>query len=188
MVAALFGLEVFLITALIFLAVAMASSAFGDAPFVPTGNSSVRKIMEIVRVKPGEIFYDLGSGDGRLVRAAARAGARAYGFERVRLLALWGNLLPRLQGMGDRAVGRRGNFFAENFGDADIVFVYLFPEAMIRLEEKCRRELKPGARVISRAFTFPGWPPEAVFRFGKYNPPLYVYRKTATVAPEAFLS
>lgn len=188
MLAALFGFELILITALIFLAVAMFASLFGDAPFVPTGRKTVRAIMEIARVKPGEIFFDLGAGDGRLVRAAALAGATARGFERVGLLVSWANLLAKAQGLSGRATVSRGNIFEKNFGDADIIFIYLFPEAMAKLEEKCRRELKPGARILSRAFAFPGWPPAAVHRIGKYAPPIYEYGQSGEFASEAFLS
>src|SRR3989338_7482884 len=64
-----------------------------EAPFVPTGQRDLKKILEVARIVPGELVYDLGSGDGRVVRAAARRGARAVGIEQSWLLVWWSKLL-----------------------------------------------------------------------------------------------
>ena len=173
---------------LMLLAAAMLGSTFGDAPFVPTGRSSMRRIMRVAAIAPGEVFFDLGAGDGRFVRAAANAGATAYGFERVRILVLWSRFMIWLQRLSGKAFMRRQNIFDADLRAADVVYTYLFPNAMAKLEDKALRELKPGARIVSRAFRFPNWKPEAVHQLGKYSPPVYVYRKAVEVAQEAFLA
>lgn len=167
----------FTVAVLFVMAIAMLGSTFGDAPFVPTGRSSVRKIMKIADVSPGEVFFDLGAGDGRFVRAAASAGAMAYGFERVWLLTFFARCLIRLQKLSGRAFMRHESLFHADLHSADVVYTYLFPQAMAKLEAKALRELKPGARIVSRAFRFPNWQPSAVHRLGKYDPPVYVYIK-----------
>lgn len=180
--------DLFAVVLLLAMAMALLGSTFGDAPFVPTGRSSMRKIMKIADVSPGEVFYDLGAGDGRFVRAAASVGATAYGFERVGLLILWSRALIRLRGLSGKAFMRRENMFDADFTRADVIYTYLFPQAMVKLETKAWRELKLGARIVSRAFRFPNWKPEAVHHLGKYAPPVYVYRKTAEVAKAMILA
>ena len=70
-------------------AIALLGSMRAEAPFVPTGRRDMHRILEAARIVPGETMYDLGSGDGRFVRAASRLGARAVGFEQSRILVWW---------------------------------------------------------------------------------------------------
>ncbi len=150
---------------------------FTQAPFVPTRRRDLQKILEIARIKHGEIFYDLGSGDGRLVRAAARSGAKAFGFERAWPLVLWSRFLIFIFGLRGQASIVRANFLKINLSQADVIFCYLMPKGMDRLKPKLETELKPGARVFSRTFAVPGWLPMAVHCFGKYASPVYEYKR-----------
>lgn len=86
----------------IVLAVALLGSLRAEAPFVPTGRRDMRLILEAAKIMPGETVYDLGSGDGRVVREAARLGARAVGFEQSRILILWSRFLNTM----DRVTAR----------------------------------------------------------------------------------
>lgn len=181
----------FLVTLLLFACSSILRSVWFDAPFVPTGRRDLRSILELANIKPGEIVYDLGSGDGRLVRAAARQGARAIGVEKLWILALWSRLAwwicTRCRALSAPVLGNGGgngdgtaifksiNFYKQDIRDADVVFCYLLPKAMENLKEKFEKELRPGARVISRAFSIHGWQPTRTLRFRKHSPLVYFY-------------
>lgn len=81
-----------IIAALAACAIALLGSLRAEAPFVPTGKRDMRLMLAAAKIMPGEIVYDLGSGDGRFVRAAARQGARAVGFEQSRILVWWSRM------------------------------------------------------------------------------------------------
>ncbi len=137
-------------------------SAYGviaGAPYVPTKDYKIKIMMEMAAIQPGEMVYDLGSGDGRLVRLAARAGADAHGFEINPLLNLWGLLLNWGSGTGGRAHLHWRNLYSVDWSKPDVVFIYLFPRPMALLEKRLRARLKRGARVVVSAFPFPTWQP-----------------------------
>lgn len=139
------------------------------APWVPTRQASLASFQRLARLQPGERFYDFGCGDGRLVRLAAHAGARATGFE----LSLLPYVLAKIR------VGRRGDvrfrdFWKQDCSDADCVYAFLVPDQYPKLKEKCERELRPGARICLYVWPMEGWEPTAVETIPSY-PPLYQY-------------
>ena len=149
-----------------------------EAPYVPTGRRDLRKILEAAQIKPGEVFYDLGRGDGRAVRAAARLGARAIGFEQSSILVLWSRVIVWLQPRTPHhPVFVRGDYLKENLSPANVIFCYLMPKAMEHLKEKFAHDLKPGTRIVSRAFKIPGWTPQARLQVSRRTPPVYAYIK-----------
>jgi len=157
---------------------AMLSGLFSGAPFIPTGRQDIARIFVQIMVRPGEVFYELGSGDGRVVRAAARAEARAIGIEQSGVLIWWSRLLTRGVGVPSGHLAARfihASFFKVDLSAADTVFCYLLPTLMERLKSKLERELKPGARVISYAFKMPGWTPVQRLSLSRRNLPAYVY-------------
>jgi len=125
------------------------------APFVPTTANTSKEMLRLARLRKGMIVYDLGSGDGRLLLAAARYGARATGFEINPFLVLWSK--GRALVSRDRSLVTVcwKNFWNSDFSDADVVFVYLLPWRMEKLEKLLRHQLKPGALVVSNSFVFP---------------------------------
>jgi len=126
------------------------------APWVPTPMRVVHKMLALAGVGPGDLVYDLGCGDGRLIIAAARHhGARAVGIEIHPLRVLWCRALIALLGLGDRVRVIRGDLFTEDLRDADVVFCYLLQRTNNKLETKLWRELAPSTRIVSRRFTFP---------------------------------
>ena len=175
-----------IIAVLLALGITVVRTAWFDAPFVPSGNCTLKNIFDAVGIRSGEVFYDLGSGDGRVVREAARRGARAIGIERSLMLVMWARLCAEVRPLRSRSERSdlliskpqfiRGNFFTRDLSRADIIFCYLMPSAMAKLKEKFERELKPGARVVSRAFKIPGWTPIERLQFGKRGMPIYVYK------------
>jgi cyclopropane fatty-acyl-phospholipid synthase-like methyltransferase len=116
------------------------------------------------QIKSGELLYDLGCGDGRLIILAAKeAGARATGIElREDLIERARTEIKRLN-LEDKVSVIRGNFFDVAITDADVVTLYLTSSANERLRPKLEAELKSGARVISHDFKVPGWKPSAVY-------------------------
>lgn len=131
-------------------------SFISGGPFVPSKKRNVKIMIEVAGLKAGERVVDLGSGDGRLVFAAAATGAKAVGYEVSWPAWAWSRLL--------QIVGRKGgelcrsNAFKVSLKDADVVFCYLFPDTMKKLKPKLEQELPSGARVISNRFPIPGWP------------------------------
>jgi cyclopropane fatty-acyl-phospholipid synthase-like methyltransferase len=125
----------------------------GAAPLVPTPASRVRKMMEFAELKPGQIAYDLGCGDGRIVFAAAGRGARAIGYE----YSVLAYFLAKLRSLSHRGASiRYGNFWRKDLRDADVIFCYLLTQTMPAFHERIWASLKPGARVVSHTFRLPG--------------------------------
>ena len=126
------------------------------APWVPTSMKTVRRMLTMAEVGPGDPVYDLGCGDGRtIVTAARRYGARAVGIEIDPLRYLWCQMLITVLGLRDRVQLVYGDFFNEDLSDADVVTCYLLQSTNEKLEGKLRQELSPGTRVVSNTFTFP---------------------------------
>jgi precorrin-6B methylase 2 len=112
-------------------------------------------MLELAQPKRGEVLYDLGSGDGRvLIEVAKEYGVRAIGIEINPILVLISKRKVKKAGLEKTVKIHWGNFFNQNLSDANIIVVYLSKSANRKLEEKFLRELKPGARIVSEAFTF----------------------------------
>ncbi len=134
------------------------SVLFG-APFVPTDIRNVEEMIRVSGLKPGEYLVDLGSGDGRILIAAARAGARAEGWEISPFLWLWSLWRINRAGVGGKVRAHLGSYWNERFDRADVVTLFLINTQMKRMEKKLRAELPAGSRVVSYAFKFPTWKP-----------------------------
>lgn len=150
---------IFLIVFIILISAAY--GAISAAPWVPTRQRDVVRMVGLAQIKPGEVVYDLGCGDGRLVFAAARAGAKATGIEIFVLPYLWAKVKSFFV---PGASVRFGDFFRHNLSDADVVFVFLMSESYPRLERKLAAELKPGVRVITSCWPLQRWNPLAATR------------------------
>jgi SAM-dependent methyltransferase len=132
---------------------------FVGAPWVPTRKEVVTKMLQMSELKPGEVLYDLGSGDGRLVIAAARDfGAKSVGIEIDPFRVFYSRLKITQYHLGDKARIIRTNFFNVDLHDADVVVTFLLQETNDRLQKKLEAELtKPNSRVVSLVFQFKGW-------------------------------
>lgn len=147
-----------------------------DALWQPTDRVTARRILVLAETKEGECVFDLGCGDGRIVVAAARDfGARAVGYEVDPFRALWGKTWIRLARLEDRARVVMGDMCRADLAEADVVVLFLSAKANARLEAKLRRELKPGARVVSYFHPMAGWRPREI-GLSLGNHPLYLYR------------
>jgi 16S rRNA A1518/A1519 N6-dimethyltransferase RsmA/KsgA/DIM1 with predicted DNA glycosylase/AP lyase activity len=129
------------------------------APFVPSNTKTAEAMIAAAGIKPGMRVYDMGSGDGRLLLAAAARGARATGYELNPILAL-GSIIRSWFSKNRRNIHVYcKNFWSADVSDADVVFVYLLPWHMERLAKKLQKETKKGTLVVSHSFLFPDWKP-----------------------------
>ena len=128
-----------------------------NAPWVPTAMEEVHKMLQLARVGPDDLVYDLGCGDGRVIVLAARDyGARAVGIEIDPLRYLWCQLLITILGLRDRVQIIFGDFFDTDLSDADVITCYLLPATNKKLEDKFKQELQANTRVVSHNFIFSG--------------------------------
>lgn len=141
------------------------------APWFPTWSRDIERFLKLANIKPGQKFYDLGCGDGKLVFAAAGAGADAVGFEI--------SLLPYLLAVSGsqyikNAKIRFKDFWKADLSKADVVYLFLTPKVNPKAKIKLERELKKGARVIAYTWPIEGWQPiRQDFQEGR--PPMYLY-------------
>ncbi len=134
-----------------------------DVPFVATPEVVVRRMLQLARVRPGEVLYDLGSGDGRIVIAAAKEfGARAFGVEIRKDLYEQSTARIKDLGLSDKATIINASFYDVPLTDADVVTMYLLTTVNERLKPKLEKELRPGTRVVTHDFEVPGWRPVVV--------------------------
>jgi cyclopropane fatty-acyl-phospholipid synthase-like methyltransferase len=133
-----------------------------DIHYVPTSDPVVRSMLDLAHVTPADVVYDLGSGDGRIVIEAARNyGARGVGVELDPALIKQATKKALKAGVADRVTFQEGDLFKADLSDATVVTLFLSPSVNARLETKLRRELKPGARVVSHRFAMPpDWKPD----------------------------
>ena len=135
------------------------------APFVPSPQEVVDRMLELAEVSQGDLLYDLGSGDGRIVIAAARRyGARAVGFEIDPALVTDSQRNIKEAGMEHLAEIREQDIRTVDFSPASVVTMYLYPGANLRLRAALMRQLKPGSRVVSHDFSMGDWKPDRVER------------------------
>ncbi len=154
------------------------------APFVPSPVLVVQRMLKLANLKPGEVLFDLGAGDGRTVTMAAKSfSARAVGVELREDLAKKALSTIHENGLGDRVTIVNGDMFDLNLSSADVVFLYLTTSANEKIKPKLETELKKGARVISHDYEIAGWKPLKIDNFCE-NPQLgypshtiYLYEK-----------
>ena len=133
------------------------------APFVTTPHEVVTRMLELAEIEKDDILYDLGSGDGRIVLAAAkRYGIKAVGFEIDPVLVKDSRRTIKQAGLEGLVEIREQDIRTVDFSPASVVTMYLYPAANLRLRPVLMRELKPGSRVISHHFGMGSWKPDRV--------------------------
>jgi hypothetical protein len=130
-----------------------------DAPYVPTKMDLIDAVLKAAGVKKDKVFYELGSGDGRVVIEAAKLGAKANGIEQSWMRVWYSRYKSRMEGTNKKTHFCHGNIFDRNYYPADIVYIYLLLPAVHKLEEKLKKELNPGAIVITQTYHFKNWKP-----------------------------
>ena len=136
------------------------------APFVATPPEAVERMLSLARVGSGDVVYDLGCGDGRVVIAAAkRFGARGVGIDLDPNLIRSAREAAAREGVSDRVEFRVGNLLEADVSKASVVALYLSAAANIRLRPQLVRQLAPGARIVAHNFGMGDWEPDAVETF-----------------------
>jgi SAM-dependent methyltransferase len=138
-----------------------------DVAFVPTPEDVVAGMLRLANVKRDDVVYDLGSGDGRIVIAAAKGyGARGVGIDidPERVEEAYRN--ARAARVADRVRFLNQDLFESDISEATVVTLYLLPRLNLRLRPKLLAELKPGTRVVSHGFDMGDWRPERTAKIG----------------------
>jgi hypothetical protein len=131
------------------------------APFITTPGSVVERMLELAGTQPADVVMDLGSGDGRIVIAAAQKfGARGIGIELDRGLVEQSRRNAQLAKVADRVSFVQGDVLTADLSPASVVTVYLLPGLIGKLEPRFIYELKPGTRIVAHAFGMAGWKPD----------------------------
>ena len=134
-----------------------------DVRYEPTPMPVVRAMLELAEVGPQDVVYDLGSGDGRIPIAAAQEfGARGVGIEIDPALVTQAQAKAREAGVHDKVEFRLGDMYAADVRRATVVTLFLHPGPNLKLREKLRADLQPGARIVSYAWDMGSWRPAEV--------------------------
>lgn len=123
------------------------------APYFPSLKPHTQAALDLLDLKKRQTVYDLGCGDGRFLRAAAKAGYRAVGYELNPFMFL-------ISWVGTRKYGRRvkvrlGNFWQADISQADAIYIFLLDKYMSKLDDKLQKEAKPGLKLASHTFKIP---------------------------------
>jgi precorrin-6B methylase 2 len=129
--------------------------------FVPSKLTDIKRMLDLAEIKKGERVIDIGSGDGAILIMAAQAGFPIEGCEINPWLVRRSRQLAERMDLTKLVSVRRESFWDINYEAYDVIFLYGTSYIMQRLEAKLRRELRPGARIISNYFEFPTWQPIA---------------------------
>lgn len=171
-------------TALLLVSIAspVVAQKFGTAenlaPYIPTPQLIVERMLEAGHVKAGDMVYDLGSGDGRIViTAAQKFGARGVGVEIQPDLCR--KAMERIKSLGleDRVRMVEDSALRVDLSPADVVTMFFLTSSNERMKPNLERYLKPGARVVSNQFPITGWKATEVvhLKSGSMNHSIYVY-------------
>ncbi|MBV6433512.1 MAG: hypothetical protein IANPNBLG_03690 [Bryobacteraceae bacterium] len=131
------------------------------APYYPTPEFVVQKMLQFGGLKRGEKMFDLGSGDGRIViMAAQKFGANATGVEMDN--DLWKQSTDKIRSLGLEKAARiiHGDIAAQDYSAADLITVYLLPTSNDKIRPILEKQLRKGTRIVSHDFEFSGWKPE----------------------------
>jgi ribosomal protein L11 methylase PrmA len=140
---------------------AQAPTRTPDVIYVPTPPEVVEAMLKVANVKAGDVVYDLGCGDGRIVvTAAQKYGARGIGIDIDPQRIKEANENVKKAGVGDRVKIMQADLFETPISEATVVTLYLLPSLNVKLMPKLMKELKPGTRIVSHAFDMGDWKPE----------------------------
>jgi protein-L-isoaspartate O-methyltransferase len=150
-----------------------AEEGLSPVPFITTPDDVVDRMLQLAGTRPGDLVVDLGSGDGRIVIAAAQKfGAQGLGIEIDGALVEKSRENARRASVADRVSFVQGDVLNADISKATVVTVYLLPGLINRLQPRFLERLQPGTRIVSHAFGMTGWRPDRseVMRIAKPHP------------------
>jgi precorrin-6B methylase 2 len=130
-----------------------------DVIWVPTPEELIKAMLDMAKLTPNDYVIDLGSGDGRIVIAAAKRGAKAMGVEYNPDMVTLAKGNAEKEGVSAKATFIRADIFETDFSQATILTMYLLPSLNLKLRDKILA-MKPGTRVVSHAFNMEDWEPD----------------------------
>jgi SAM-dependent methyltransferase len=137
----------------------------GEVPFVRTTPEVIDRMLELARVRAGDVVYDIGSGDGAIIiRAAKKYGVKGIGIEIDQELVLKARNNAFREKVEHLVEFRAQDAFTADVSSATVVTLYMLPEFNAKLRPILERQLKPGSRVVSHDFPIEGWVPDRVER------------------------
>ncbi len=146
-----------------------------DVHWEPSSDAAIKAMMQLAGVKKGDIVYDLGCGDGRVVITAARDyGARGVGIDIDPQRIAESNANAKKAGVTQMVTFREDDLFEAKIGDATVVTLFLWPSLNLKLRPKLLRELKPGTRVVSNMHDMGDWAPDQIRQVESRNVYLWV--------------
>jgi len=132
-----------------------------EIPFIPTPIGVVDRMLELAEVKKGDVLYDLGSGDGRIViRAAKKHGVRAVGIEMDQELLAQSKKAAKAEGVSHLVEFRSEDALKADLSSATVVTLYMLPWFNEALKPNLQKMLRPGARIVAHDFGIEGWRPD----------------------------
>jgi SAM-dependent methyltransferase len=131
-----------------------------DVPFVPTPYETVEEMLKLANVGPGDYVIDLGSGDGRIVIAAAKRGAYGHGIDIDPKRISEAKKNASKAGMENRVLFIEGNLFETDFSRASVITMYLLNSVNMKLRPNLLKNLRPGTRIVSYYFNMNDWEPD----------------------------
>ena len=166
-----------------------------DVWYVPTPHEIVDRMLDVAKVRIGDVVYDLGCGDGRMVIAAAKKyGTRGVGVDLDPARIREARANAKREGVESLVTFKVADMFETDIREATVVLLYLLPELNRRLKPKLFAELPPGARVVSHDFDMGrDWPPDQYVKLGQdgiylWVMPPYAERPAKSASPAPSLS
>jgi len=172
----LFFILIFLIFITIYL-ISLIYSSFMGSPYVATKENQVNLILKKLKPKKGKIFFELGCGDGRVVRKAVKDyGVLGFGFDVNPLLLWWAKFLAKRKGLKN-IFFQKENILNLSYKNVDYVYFFLLPELIEKLKKKLEKELPKKAIVVSHGFAILGWEKKLFKKIEEKPFPTYYYKK-----------
>ena len=155
------------VIAITFLVIATALSAQTSlAPYLPTPTDVVDRMLKLASIGPRDVVYDLGSGDGRIVIAAAKTfGARGVGIDIDPDLVRQATANAAAAGVADRVSFRVEDAMTTDVSEATVVTLYLLAASNVKLRPRLQAQLRPGSRIVAHNFGMGDWEPQKVETF-----------------------
>lgn len=128
-----------------------------DVPYVPTPDNVVERMLDLTDVESSDYVIDLGSGDGRIVIAAAKRGASGHGIDLDPERIAEARENAKKNGVADQIMFMEGNIFDTDFSEASVITMYLLPSVNKKLRPELIEKLQPGTQVVSHSFDMGSW-------------------------------
>jgi len=127
---------------------------FFGAPYLPTRKEQVKDTLDLLNLKQGQLLIEFGSGDGRVLKAAAKRNIKAHGYEMNPILVL----ISKISNFKHKSLVTTtwGNMWKADLSEADGIYTFLLDRYMDKFDQKLKNEAKSGAKVVSFAFKIPG--------------------------------